>query len=75
MYRAFKTQGRWKVEAVKKGLQDGVKSREQLDVCVYVCVCERVTDLSLVKLDQGWSGSVAAVVQDQIGQDGQSLLI
>lgn len=44
-------------------------------MCAYVCFCETVTDLSLVKLDQSWSGSVAAVVQDQIGQDGQSLLI
>lgn len=35
-YRAFKTQGLWKVEAVKIELQDGVKSLEQLDVCACV---------------------------------------
>lgn len=42
---------------------------------VFVFLCESVSDLSLVELDQSRPGSVAAVVQDQVRQDGQTLLV
>lgn len=38
-------------------------------------VCVSVSDLGLVELDQSRPGSVAAVVQHQVGQDGQTLLV
>lgn len=37
-------------------------------------VCN-MSDLSLIKLNQCWSSSMAAVVQDQVGQNGQPLLV
>lgn len=44
-------------------------------VSVSVFLRESVSDLSLVELDQSWPGSVAAVVQDQVSEDGQTLLV
>ena len=38
-----------------------------------LCVC--VSNLSLIELDQSRPGSIAAVVQNQVSQDGQTLLI
>lgn len=43
--------------------------------CICVFLCKSVPDLSLIKLDQSWPGSIAAVVEDQVSQDGQTLLI
>ena len=42
---------------------------------VSVFPCGSVSDLSLVELDQSGPGSVAAVVQHQVSQDGQTLLV
>lgn len=39
--------------------------------CAYVCLlCQSLSYLSLIELDQSWPGSMAAVIQDQLSKDG-----
>lgn len=68
-YQWFQTSGALEGHSKRRIAQRTITVR----MCVFLC--KSVSDLSLIKLDQSWPGSIAAVVQDQVGQDRQVLYI